>query len=544
MGNELGILIRNGSIIDGTGKPPFKGDVGITQQRITKITDKISEDAAEIIDASRKIVCPGFIDMHSHNDMALPFGNRLESMIRQGVTTSVIGNCGFSLAPVNEDRIDMMKKEIDLFTPPGQDVEITWRTFEQYLDTLEDSKTAMNIVPLVGFGAVRIAMGPAYENRKPSSDEMAAMKRLVREAMEAGAFGLSTGLIYAPQVYAETSELIELAQVVAQYGGLYFSHIRGEGETLIRAVKELIDIVEKSGCRGGQIAHHKVAGRPFWGASKTTLKMIAEANERGLMIACDQYPYNRGATSLITVLPPWVHEGGIDAILENLKDHSTRERIREDIESGIEGWENIIKEAGWNGIYISSTKTEKWAGVEGLSLASITEMRDYADPADMLFELLLDEKGEVGMTMESMGDEDIHRIMRSPYTMVGTDGEGVAPTGVLGYGKPHPRFYGTYPRILGKYVREDGLLSLEEAIWKMSGFPTQQLGLDNRGRIHEGMIADIVVFNAETVIDKATFMDPHQFPEGILEVIVNGTRVVANGKQSDELPGVILRHSA
>ncbi|MGD9382022.1 MAG: amidohydrolase family protein, partial [Candidatus Thorarchaeota archaeon] len=355
---------------------------------------------------------------------------------------------------------------------------------------------------------------------------------------------LSTGLIYAPQVYAETSEVLELAKVVAEYGGLYFSHIRGEGETLIRAVKELIDIVEKSGCRGGQIAHHKVAGRPFWGASKTTLKMIAEANERGLMIACDQYPYNRGATSLITVLPPWAHEGGIDGILENLKDHLSRKRIRKDIESGIEGWENMINESGWDGIYISSVKTEKWAGVEGFSLASISETRNYEDPADMLFELLLDEKGEVGMTMESMGDEDIHRIMKSPYTMVGTDGEGVAPTGVLGYGKPHPRFYGTYPRILGKYVREEGHLSLEEAIWKMSGFPAQQLGLDERGRIQEGMIADILVFNAETVIDKATFMDPHQFPEGILEVLVNGTRVVANGKQSDELQGVILRHSA
>jgi N-acyl-D-amino-acid deacylase len=465
-------------------------------------------------------------------------------MIRQGVTTSVIGNCGISLAPVNEERIHLMKKEVDLFSPPGQSVEITWRTFKEYLDTLENNETAMNIVPVVGFGAVRIAAGPAYENRKPSSDEMTAMKLLVQEAMEAGAFGLSTGLIYAPQVYAETSEVLELARVVAQYGGLYFSHIRGEGETLIHAVKELIDIVEESKCRAGQIAHHKVAGKPFWGASKTTLKMIAEANERGLSIACDQYPYNRGATSLITVLPPWVHEGGIDAILDNLKDNSTRERIREDIESGIEGWENMIKEAGWDGIYISSTKTEKWADIQGFSLASITETREYPDPSDMLFELLLDEKGEVGMTMESMGDDDIQRIMKSPYTMVGTDGEGVAPTGVLGYGKPHPRYYGTYPRTLGKYVREDGLLSLEEAIWKMAGFPAQQLGLDERGRIREGMIADVVVFNAETVIDKATFMDPHQFPEGILEVLVKGTRVVANGKQSDELPGVILRHTA
>ncbi|MHA2071970.1 MAG: N-acyl-D-amino-acid deacylase family protein [Candidatus Thorarchaeota archaeon] len=543
MGNELDILIKGATIVEGTGSPGFKGDIGIRDGIIADVGE-VRTDSKLTVEAKGLTCTPGFIDMHSHNDMALPFDNRLSSMICQGVTTSVIGNCGISLAPVNEDRIDLMKKEMDLFSPPGQNVEITWRTFKDYLETLENNKSAMNIVPLVGFGAVRVAAGPAYENREPTSNEMEEMKKLVQEAMKAGAFGLSTGLIYAPQVYAETPEVLELAKIVAQFGGLYFSHIRGEGETLIRAVKELIDIVEESGCRGGQIAHHKVAGRPFWGASKTTLKMIAEANERGLMIACDQYPYNRGATSLITVLPPWVHEGGIDAILENLKDSSTRDRIRDDIESGIEGWENMIKEAGWDGIDISSTKTEKWADVQGLSLASITESRDYPDPSDMLFELLLDEKGEVGMTMESMGDDDIHRIMKSPHTIVGTDGEGVAPTGVLGYGKPHPRFYGTYPRILGRYVREKGLLSVEEAIWKMTGFPAQQLGLDDRGRIQEGLIADIVVFHAEIVIDKATFMDPHQFPEGIEEVIVNGKRVVANGKQSDELPGVILRHRA
>ncbi|MFW9847047.1 MAG: amidohydrolase family protein, partial [Candidatus Thorarchaeota archaeon] len=529
-------------ILDGIGRSPFRGNLGIQDQKIVKIDEKISADAIMTINASRKVVSPGFIDMHSHNDMSLLFDSRLESMIRQGVTTSVIGNCGISLAPVKEERIDLMKKEIDIFTPPGEDVEITWRTFNEYLYALQDSKSVMNVVPLVGFGAVRIAAGPAYENRKPTDSELEAMKQLVHEAMEAGAFGLSTGLIYAPQVYAETAEVLELARVVAEYGGLYFSHIRGEGETLIQAVKELIDIVEESGCRGGQIAHHKVAGKPFWGASRITLKLISEANERGLMIACDQYPYNRGATSLITVLPPWVHEGGIDSILENLRDEAIQQRIRNDIERGIEGWENMIREAGWDGIYISSVKTEKWAGIESLNLAAIAGARDFNDPFDMLMELLVDEKGEVGMTMESMGEEDILRIMTSPHTMVGTDGEGVAPKGVLGYGKPHPRFYGTYPRILGKYVRQEKVLTLEEAIWKMSGFPAQQLGLDERGRIQVGSIADIVVFDSSRVIDKATFSDPHRFPIGIRHVIVNGVSVVEDNKQNDNLPGTILRH--
>ncbi|MFW9804948.1 MAG: amidohydrolase family protein [Candidatus Thorarchaeota archaeon] len=542
MGDEYDILVKGATIFDGTGCSGFKRDIGIRDGLFADIGET-RFDSKIIIEGEGLACAPGFIDMHSHNDMALLFDNRLESMIRQGVTTSVIGNCGFSLAPVNEERIDLMKKEIELFAPPSQDVNITWRTFKEYLESLENNKTSMNIVPLVGFGAVRIAAGPGYENRNPTSDELEGMKILTKEAMEAGAFGLSTGLIYAPQVYADTSEILELAKVVAQYHGLYFSHIRGEGATLIQAVKELIDIVKDSGCRGGQIAHHKVAGKLFWGASETTLRMIAEANEKGLMIACDQYPYNRGATSLITVLPPWAHEGGIDAILENLQDTKIRKQIENDIETGIEGWENIIKEAGWEGVFISSTKTEKWTGIEGHSLQAIATRRGYSNPFEMLVELLLDEKGEVGMTMQSMGEEDIHRIMRFPYTMVGTDGEGVSPTGVLGYGKPHPRFYGTYPRILGKYVREEGLLTLENAIWKMTGFPAKQLGLDDRGRIQAGMVADLVVFDPMTVVDRATFTDSHQFPEGIHEVFVNGTQVVSDGKQTDELPGVVLRHS-
>jgi N-acyl-D-amino-acid deacylase len=542
MNKDHDILIKRATIFDGTGGSGFIGDIGIRDGLIVDVGET-KTDSKIIIEGEGLACAPGFIDMHSHNDMALPFDNRLESMIRQGVTTSVIGNCGISLAPVNEERIDLIKKEIDLFAPPGQDIDITWRTFKEYLESLQNNRTSMNIVPLVGFGAIRIAAGPGYENRKPTLDELVGMKMLVKEAMEAGAFGLSTGLIYPPQVYAETSEIVELARIVAQYNGLYFSHIRGEGATLIEAVAELIRIVEESGCRGGQIAHHKVAGKPFWGASVTTLKMIAEANERGLMIACDQYPYNRGATTLVTVLPPWIHEGGIDAVLENLQDTQILKRIENDIETGIEGWENMIKEAGWEGIYISSTKTEKWAGIEGQSLQVIAEQRRYLNPFEMLIELLLDEKGEVGMTIQSMGEEDIRRIMVAPHTMVGTDGKGVSPTGVLGYGKPHPRFYGTYPRILGKYVREEGILTLENAVWKMTRFPAKQLGLGDRGKIREGMIADIVVFDPKTVIDRATFTDSHKFPRGIHEVIVNGMQVVADGKQTDELPGVILRHN-
>ncbi len=542
MVTELDVLIRNGTVIDGTRGNRYKGDVGIRDGVISNVGIDIKTDSKLTIDARGMVCSPGFIDVHSHNDMSMLFDSRLQSMAYQGVTTSVIGNCGFSLAPITEDRIELMNQEIKGFLPPGQKLTPTWRTFGEYLDTLENIKSALNIATLVGFGTVRIAGGPAYENRPPTPEEIQSMKMLVGEAMQAGAFGMSTGLIYAPQIYAETAEIIELAQMVAQHGGLYFSHVRGEGETLVEAVNEMIDIVKRSGCRGGQIAHHKVAGRAFWGLSKKTLEIIAEANERGLQIACDQYPYNRGATSLITVLPPWVHEGGLEATLDRIKDSDVRQQIVSDIESGINGWENIIREASWEGVYISFAKSDKWAGIEGLSLSDIAEASGYRIPFDMLFALIVDEKGEASMTIESMGEEDIRRIMQSPYTMIGSDGTGVSPSGVMSFGKPHPRYYGTYPRILGKYVREECVLSLEDAIWKMSGFPANQLGLSDRGFIREGMAADIVVFDPETVIDKATFMNPHQFPVGIHNVFVNGVEVILEGQQSEHLPGLILKH--
>jgi N-acyl-D-amino-acid deacylase len=366
------------------------------------------------------------------------------------------------------------------------------------------------------------------------------MQKYTLEAMESGAFGMSTGLIYPPQVYASTEEIIEVAKIVGEHGGLYFSHIRGEGATVVKAVQEVIDIVEKSGCSGGQIAHHKVAGKAFWGMSKDTLKLIADANARGISVTCDQYPYNRGSTSLISLLPPWVHVGGIDELLQRISEAENQKRIRMEIEKE-EDWENMVEESGWEKIFISSVKTEKWKDTEGLSITEIARARDYEDEFAVLFEILLDERAEVMMTMESMGQEDIERIMKSQYTMIGTDGSGVSPTGILSHGKPHPRHYGTYPRVLGRYVRERGFLSLEEAIHKMTGFPAKRLGFTDRGILQEGSWADIVIFDPDTIIDNATFLDPHQFPTGIHHVIVNGTIVVTKDVQLDLLPGKVLK---
>ena len=538
---DYDILINNGLVIDGTGQARYPRDIGISKGKIVEVKQVLSGSALETIDASGHIVSPGFIDVHSHSDMSLPFGNRLESTIHQGITTTLIGNCGFSLAPVNEDRIELVKKEFEIHSPPGESVDVTWRTFAEYLESIEHAKISSNIASLVGFGAVRIAGGPAYDDRSPIESELQLMRTYVAEAMEAGAFGISTGLIYPPQVYASTDEIVALAEVVAKYQGLYFSHIRGEGETVLKAVTEVIDIVERSGCVGGQIAHHKVAGQHLWGRSKETLQLIEDANIRGVNVTCDQYPYDRGSTSLISLLPPWVHVGGVDELLERLRSSEIRKRIITDMEDETLEWENIKLEAGWQNIFIASVKTEKWKDVEGLSISEITTRKEFSDEYSTLFELLLDENAEVTMTMKSMGDEDIERIMKNKYVMVGTDGAGIAPEGVLSHGKPHPRHYGTYPRILGRYVREKGVLSLEDAIHKMTGFPAKRLGLTDRGTLTVGSWADIVIFNPETILDNATYLDPHQFPTGIPYVIVNGTVVVRDGIQGEDLPGQVLR---
>lgn len=544
MTEELNLIIRNGTVIDGSGSRPFKADVGVNDGRISHIEPSISADAKIVLDAKGLVVSPGFVDIHSHSDMSVQFDNKLESMIRQGVTTSVIGNCGSSLAPINENTLDIIQKDFDVFSPPGHKLNITWRSFREYLKTLEKTGIPINMVPLVGFGTVRIATGPAFDNREPTKKELANMKASVAEAMEAGAFGMSTGLFYAPQVFASTNEVIELAKTVAEHDGLYSSHIRGEGASVVQAVKELIRIVEESGCRRGQISHHKIAGQPYWGTSKDTLKLIADANSRGLLIACDQYPYNRGMTSLISVLPPWVHEGGMESILNHLNTPESQNQIMQDVNGGVDGWENIIKEVGWDGIYIASVRTEKWRTIQGKSLYQIAEEYGYSDPFLLLFQLLLDEAGEVSMTIESMDEGDIQRIMKDKHTMIATDGWGVSPTGVFSYIKPHPRSYGTYPRILSKYVREEGLLTLEEAVWKMTGYPAKTLRLRNRGLLQEGYWADMVIFDSEMIQDKATFLQPHQFPVGIHHVIVNGEIVVDGSTQLDVFPGRVLRNEA
>lgn len=536
---EFDVVIKNGRVIDGTGNPWFKADIGITKGKITKIGLIEPSEKTKVIDATKLIVSPGFIDIHSHSDYSIPFDPMVISTIHQGITTLVVGMCGASLAPVNPEKQELFDKEFSMAAPPGLEFNVTWTSYSEYLDEMEKIGCSSNVAYILGFGMIRLAaMG--YEDRKPTKDEMQKMKDYIRDAMEAGAFGISTGLIYTPQAYAETDEVLELTKEVAKYNGLYFSHIRNEGNLVIEAIQEVIDIVEQSGCRGGQIAHHKVSGKANWGRSKETLKLIEETNQRGINITCDQYPYNRGATSLMTLLPPWSHEGGPEKLVERLKDPKEKEKIKKDLYAGT-NFESFVKNIGWECVYISSLETEKWSKYMGKSLTEITKAEGKEDEFEVLCEILIDEEAKGGMTVESMGEEDIQRIMKGRYTMIGCDGSSIPLTGPLSYGKPHPRFYGTFPRVLGHFVREKKIMSLETAIRKITSFPAQTLGLADRGLIKKNMWADIVVFDQEKIIDKATFTNPHQLSVGIEYVLVNGDIVIEKGEHQSNLPGKTLR---
>ena len=538
---QLDFLIKNGQVIDGSGNPWFWSDVGVKDGKIREIHPVIDIPAKKVIDAKGHVVCPGFIDLHSHSDSFILLSGEMDSYIRQGITTCVNGQCGTSLAPIPKGREAEAKKRFTAEFPPFEEIDITWNTFASYLEVMEKTPCFINTVYFVGLSTLLFAGQPGEENRAPTSEELERMKTYLDESMTAGAFGLSTGLIYPPQAYSRTKEIVELAKVVAQHKGYYFSHIRNEGVSVINAVKECIEITEKSGCLGGNISHHKVSGRPYWGASKNTLQLIEDANNRGVSITCDQYPYNRGATSLRTLLPPWVHEGGLDCLLKRIQNPKDLKRIRNEMESNKGNWENFLQVNGYDHIFLSNCFTEKWKPFEAKSLAEISQLTGFDDEFTTLIEILVDENATCYMTVESMGEEDIRRIMKSRFQMFGTDAAGIPFN--PDFGAVHPRFYGTFPRVLGFYVREVSVLTLEEAIRKMTSFPAQRLGLKTRGLLREDMCADIVIFDPKTVADKATFKKPHAFPQGIPYVFVNGELIVERETIHKVFPGQVLRFS-
>jgi len=520
------LIIKDGWIIDGSGHPGFSGDVGIRGDRIELIGRGIRLPSQKVIDARGLVVAPGFIDTHSHADTIALVDPTEDSKIQQGVTTECIGNCGLSLAPLNKEHLPDLQTYVAPFLG-GFHLNWNWQTMGQYLDQIKCP--SRNIAALVGHGTIRItAIGP--ENRKPTPYEMDKMKDLISESMDQGAFGLSSGLIYPPGVFAETDELIELCKIVAKREGLYATHIRGESNTLVEAVNEAIEIGQKSGV-SVQISHHKAGGKKNWGKVKETLDRVEKARTQGINIHLDVYPYTAGSTMLASILPPWMHDGGMDQALNRLKDPQVRLRIKGDIEQGIKGWENMNQFAGWEGIVIAFCKKEK--ELEGKSILQIANERNR-EPAETAFDILLEEAGKVVMVIYAMSEEDVRTVMKHPLVMIGTDG-------IPSSGKPHPRAYGTYPRVLGKYVREEKIFSLEEAIRKMTSLPAQKFGLKERGMIAEGMIADLVIFNPSTIEEKSTYFNPHEKPEGIEYVLIGGSIVLERTKLLNSQKGRVIR---
>lgn len=533
------IIIRNGKIVDGTGNPWFFADVAVKDGKIDKISKKVLSEAETVIDATGLVVCPGFIDAHSHGDFNTLVYRDMENIVHQGITTVVAGQCGSSPAPLSDEIRGETQKEVDARLPDGIELKLTWDTFDEYLREEEKEGLGANVAHIVGHGAVRAA-GMGLDARDPTAKELEKMKELTAEAMEAGAYGLSTGLIYPPGIYAKTPEIIALAKVAAEYGGVYDSHIRGEGKTLMTALDEALEIGEKAGIPV-QISHHKIASKSIWGKSRETMKMFEDARARGVDVTVDQYPYKAGSTGLMTLLPPWVHNGGNEAALIRLRDPDQRERMRREIEEGIPGWENFAGELGWENVYVTSVKTDENRAVEGMNMVEVKEHRGAPDEFTALYELLLEEEGTAGMVIFYGDEEDVKHIMRHPLHMVGTDAGCCNVEGPFRRGKPHPRHYGTYPKILGRYVREEKTLRLEEAVRKMTSFPAQRFGILDRGILRPGVWADITVFNPETVIDKSTYEEPHQFPVGIDYVMVNGVVTIEKGMYTGAHEGKTLR---
>jgi len=521
-------------VVDGAGNPWFKRDIGIGEGKIKRV-GHIADDTGKTIDAKGMIVSPGFVDLHSHTDLSILAYPNAESSIMQGVTTAVVGNCGWSLAPVNPNNLALLKRYFSPLLKAGFDYGWEWRTLAEYYEKVEKVGISLNLAPLVGQGTVRLAV-KGFDSSEASKEEMNEMKKLIAQGLEDGAFGMSTGLIYPPGSYSNTEELVELASVLSKYGAIYTTHMRNEANRLMESLEEAIRIGEENDVPV-EISHHKAAGRSNWGKVNATLKVMEQARQRGVEVNCDVYPYTAGSTTITAILPVWVLEGGVQEMLERLKDKALREQIKKEIVEGTMTGLHAIKGAGWHGIFVAGCPSKK--EYEGKSLEQILkEGNKFDDPFEGFFDWLLEIEGKATMISFSMDEDDVKTVMSSPLSSIISDSSATAP---IAGGKPHPRTYGTFPRVLGKYVREERLLTLEDAIRKMTSLPAGKIGLKGRGVIKEGFWADIVIFDPAIIKDKATFDNPHQYPEGISYVIVNGQVVVDHGSLAGVRPGKVLR---
>lgn len=524
------ILILNGTIVDGTGKPRYRSDLGICGDRIESIGSLSTVEAERIIDASGFVISPGFIDMHSHSDRTLLYEPRAESRVHQGITTEVVGNCASTPFPVGIGGQDALDRS------HVTGLRWDWTDLDGWASHLETQGISLNVAPQVGHAAIRIAVGVS-DDRPPTEDEMKEMCRLAAEAVEQGAYSLTTGLTLPPSSYATTEEIVSLVKAIAPYKGTFYaSHARVWAGQHVSAVEECVDIAKRAGVPA-QYSHMAIIDPSAYGDGDQMVEPIEKAQSEGVDATFDMYPYTAAGTHLQQLVPEWLQEGGVDAMLLRLRDPAVRRRAIEDTSRGY--FRGLPFE--WDKLVVDYIGSDFNKNLVGKSIAQIAEERNI-DGVRTMLALIDEENNNVGIVMHNRVEGDVKFFISHRLAMIGSDGSSVSPTGVYARDRPHPRFYGTYPRILGRYVREQPrVLSLEEAIYKMTGFPATRMSFKNRGAIHERHIADLVIFDPDTVIDRSTFEDPHQYPLGIPYVIVNGQLVIDDGKHTGARSGTVLR---
>ncbi len=533
---DRGILIRGGTVYDGTGAPPFHADIRIEADRLTHIGD--CPPARRVIDAEGLSVAPGFIDTHCHSEFALLADSRAQGRLHQGVTTEINGNCGPSGGPLYGEALKQRRPDIREFG-----IKKKWVTLNEYLKALEETGLTMNFATLAGHGNIRASV-MGYVKGRPQKKELSRMKALLRESLDEGAIGLSTGLIYPPGVFSEMEELIELSKEGTRRGGpfIYTSHIRSEGERLVESIGEVIEIGRAGHCPV-HISHIKTAGKRNWHKIEKVISLMEKARAEGVRLTCDRYPYTAAATDLDSILPKWAIEGGTVMVLRRLKNPARRAKIRVGVlnEHPDEGY--------WQGVSVSAVESRKNKWMEGKSLKEVSDTLSL-HPADALIGMLIEERLRAGGIFHSMSEENLRRFLSLPYAMVGSDSSARSTTGPTHKGKVHPRGFGTFPRFLSRYARghgplrygDFGLMSMTEAIRKATGFPAETFGLKERGKIKVGFFADVVVFDEKRIKDRATFEEPFRKAEGVVHLIVNGVLVLKAGRPTGKRPGRVLRH--
>jgi N-acyl-D-aspartate/D-glutamate deacylase len=528
------LIIRHGKIVDGTGNPWYHGDLAVRGRKIAALGKVPAGPARREIDARGLVVAPGFIDIHSHSDFVLLEDGSAQSKIRQGVTTEVLGE-GSSPGPYQG------KLPPPRVTVKGK-VE-RWTTLGGYFDLVERAGVSPNVASFVGLGTVwECVMGKSHA--RPTPAQLEQMKALVEEAMKNGAAGLSSMLAMPPGSLATTDEIVELCKVVARYGGIYVTHIRNEGSEVFAAIREAIEIGRRAGI-AVEILHIKIADRAYWGKMNQVVRLIDEARRKGVNVGANVYPYTRGNNNLSSILPPWAHEGGTARMLARLKDPKERAKLKKDIREGIPGWYNHYTAVGgdWGRMLISANNTYQGLTMDRILAQRMKGKKPSPDPLDEFFDLLIEEGGSVSTVYDHHTEKDMNLALVQPWCSIGSDGLAYATEGPLRRGHPHPRSFGTFPRVLGVYVRQTGLLRLEDAVRKMTSQNAIKLGLHDRGLLRPGHYADVTVFDPERVIDRATYTEPFRYSEGIEYVLVNGQIVLDRGKHTGARPGQALRRN-